>query len=340
MAKLYSISRNGLSGIAIEKRGMLVDFNDLVRVMRRKDATIPAAPNDMLDMLRNWAEWERNLGKISEYAESYFDSLMKYDKGQVKIDAPVKRPPKVLALAVNKGPRKDPVSFYGRKRVIPEWFIKLPETVIGNMDTVELPPSEFTKVTIPETELGVIIGGRARWVDRKDALDSVAGYTVFNDVSASDTIRDFYPTHTAEEYYGPDWMTPASMQRFDAYHTPAGWNRFEMKCWDTFCPIGPCMVTKDEIPDYHSLTSFCEINGKKVAEGNKVDVVWDVEEMIHKFSLVTTLVPGDTMTIGEIADRPTPTLCVLKPGDVMSLTVSKIGTLTNPVVASPYKGVW
>lgn len=158
-----------------------------------------------------------------------------------------------------------------------------------------------------ECELAVVIGRAAKNVRREDALNYVLGYTCANDVSARD--------HQLK-LGGGQWCRG--------------------KFFDTFAPLGPRLVTADEIPNPQSLRIATRLNGELVQNSNTADMIFDVATIIEYLSGSTTLPPGTVILTGTpqgvgMAAKPSPRW--LRPGDTVSIEIEKIGTLTNPVLA-------
>jgi 2-keto-4-pentenoate hydratase/2-oxohepta-3-ene-1,7-dioic acid hydratase in catechol pathway len=156
-----------------------------------------------------------------------------------------------------------------------------------------------------ECELAVVIGKPCKNVSRERALDYVLGYTCANDVSA----RDWQIT-----FGGGQWCRG--------------------KFFDTFAPLGPRLVTPDEIPNPNNLKIATILNGERVQDWNTNDMIFDVATLIEFFSGSTTLVPGTVILTGTphgvgMAAKPEPRW--LKPGDEVTIEIEKIGALTNPV---------
>ncbi len=151
-----------------------------------------------------------------------------------------------------------------------------------------------------EVELAVVIGKEAKQVKRKDALEYVFGYTIINDVTAR------------------------SIQNKD-FKLNQPW--FRSKSLDTFCPLGPWIVTKDEIKNPNNLKLECRVNGELRQKGSTTDFIFKLPEVIEYLTKYLTLMPGDVISTGT-PDGISP----VKPGDVMEATVEKIGTLVNKIV--------
>jgi 2,4-diketo-3-deoxy-L-fuconate hydrolase len=182
-------------------------------------------------------------------------------------------------------------------------FMKATTCINGPSDDV-IQPKNATKLDW-EIELGVVIGTPARYVDEADALNYVAGYSIVNDVSE----RSFQM---------------ATSQ----------WDKG--KGFDTAGPIGPWLVTTDEIRDPQSLDMLLEVNGRKMQSGNTRTMVFGVAKIISHVSQYMTLLPGDIIATGTppgvgLGIKPTPVF--LKPGDVMRLTIEGLGEQKQRVVA-------
>ncbi|TCD16439.1 fumarylacetoacetate hydrolase family protein [Oricola cellulosilytica] len=185
----------------------------------------------------------------------------------------------------------------------PILFMKATSAVVGPNDTVEIPRG--SKATDWEVELGVVIGTKAKYVKKEDALSHVAGYCVINDVSER------------------DYQTRLSGQ----------WTKG--KSCDTFGPTGPWLVTADEIPDPQSLDLYLDVNGKRMQTGTTAKMIFDVGTIIEHLSSLMTLHPGDVITTGTppgvgMGIKPEPVY--LKPGDTMELGISGLGVQRQNVV--------
>lgn len=330
MSRLCTVIWEKAPRLALDVNGVLMDFRSLAEACREKlpAGTIPVG--DMLALLQAWGEWEPLISVLA--AEGAAEGAReRYSLKGARITAPIARPPKMICTAFNNGLSE---RFRDRfaKTGNPGWFMKSPTCVIGPDENVELPPAGLSNVITPEVELAIVIGKRGRRVARKDAYGIVAGYTLLNDVTAQDLLEGSQEFIEPQRYFTrkiiPD---PGHAWEKDQM---AGPNRIEMKQWDTFAPLGPCILTKDEIPDPHSMNYFCKINGEVVMAGESIDIIWDVPEIIHRSSQIMTLEPGDVLSTGNLG-RLSPQAC-LKPGDVMEIGIGDIGVIRNRCVASPY----
>jgi 2-keto-4-pentenoate hydratase/2-oxohepta-3-ene-1,7-dioic acid hydratase in catechol pathway len=192
----------------------------------------------------------------------------------------------------------------------PVVFYKAETCIVGANDNIMLPP-ESTH-TDWEVELGVIIGKTARYVDKKDALKHVAGYCVINDVSE----REYQMKRSASQ-----------------------WSKG--KGCDTFGPIGPWLVTADEIKDPQNLDMWLDVNGEKRQRGNTRTMIFGVADLVADVSKYMTLLPGDIITTGTppgvgMGMKPEPKY--LKAGDVVTLGITGLGEQRQTVVAFKGKG--
>jgi 2-keto-4-pentenoate hydratase/2-oxohepta-3-ene-1,7-dioic acid hydratase in catechol pathway len=216
----------------------------------------------------------------------------------VKLEVPV-RPSKIIAIGRNYA---DHAKETGNEvPPAPIIFAKFPSSLIAHQEPITWSESITTQVDW-EGELAVVIGKRARNVSEDDALNYVFGYTIADDVSARDL-----------------------QLRIDSQ-----WTRG--KSLDTFCPVGPWIVTRDEITDPHNLSVKTKVNGKVRQDGNTKDFLFNIPTLISYCSRMFTLEPGDLLLtgtppgVGEGMKPPT----YLKDGDVVSITIEGIGELSNP----------
>lgn len=186
----------------------------------------------------------------------------------------------------------------------PYFFTKFSNAIIGTEDYILIPKE--LKRTDYEGEIGIVIGKRAKNVRKEDAMDYVFGFTVVNDVSFRD--YQFPEVHP----YGLNWVMGKSL--------------------DTGLPVGPWIVTKDEIKDFYSLRIITRLNGTIVQDGTTKDMIFSVEDMIAYLSKGITLEPGDVITTGtpagvaEFSGKK-----YLQEGDVIEVEVTGIGVLRNYV---------
>ena len=186
----------------------------------------------------------------------------------------------------------------------PVVFTKAISCLTGPNDTVIIPRG--SEKTDWEVELGIVIGKAASYVDQAEALDHVAGYVLINDVSER------------------------------AFQTERGGTWDKGKGCDTFGPVGPWIVTIDEVGDVQALDMWLDLNGKRMQTGNTKTMIFGVAEIVSYVSQFMTLEPGDLITTGTppgvgLGQKPEP--FYLKPGDVMELGIEKLGVQRQQVMA-------
>lgn len=218
-----------------------------------------------------------------------------------KLLAPV-APPVLLCIGLNYRRHAEET-----KAAIPEFpvlFMKAPNAAQNPGDPILLPTHLASDQVDYECELAVVIGKTCKNVSRAEAPDCVLGYTCANDVSAR------------------DWQIQ---------HGGSQWCRG--KTFDTFAPLGPCIVTKDEIPNPNKLAIRTLLNGKTMQDWNTGDMIFDVPALVEFLSGSTTLFAGTVILTGTphgVGMARTPRVW-LKPGDVVTIEIEGIGCLTNPV---------
>ena len=222
-----------------------------------------------------------------------------YKPSDIKILAPL-RPGKIIAIGRNYADHaKETGSDIPTAPII---FAKFPSSVIAVGDDISWSKAVTNEVDW-EGELGVVIGKRARHVTEEDALNHVYGYTIANDVSARDL-----------------------QIRVDTQ-----WTRG--KSLDTFCPMGPYLVTRNEIEDPQNLNIKTMVNDEVMQDGNTKDMIFNVRHLISYCSQMFTLEPGDVILTGTpdgVGEGMKPKR-YLKDGDVVKITIDGLGELVNPV---------
>ncbi len=265
-------------------------------------------PNDMLRFL---AAGERALAAARQAVQFVEDRLLEEPQPrgprgeplvlppeEVTLLAPVPRPGKLLCIGLNY---RDHAEETGMK--VPDHpilFAKFSTAVVGPGDPILLPA--ISDEVDYEAELAVVIGRTAKNVTEEDALQYVAGYTVMNDVSARDI-----------QFLDGQWMRGKTL--------------------DSFAPMGPALVTRDEVPDPHRLRISLRLNGETMQSSSTSNLVFGVPQLVSFLSRGLTLEPGDVIATGTppgvgMSRKPP---VYLKPGDVVVAEVEGVGVLENPV---------
>jgi 2-keto-4-pentenoate hydratase/2-oxohepta-3-ene-1,7-dioic acid hydratase in catechol pathway len=260
---------------------------------------VAIAGDDGLRAARGGAE--RTLGELLELPADERDAALTPDgalPAGARVLAPL-RPASIVCIGLNY---LDHVRETGmEKPASPLVFSKLRSSVIGPGEAIRIDPAVTTQVDW-EVELAVVIGRPAHRVPVAEALDVVFGYTAANDVSARDV-----------QFGDGQWVRGKSL--------------------DTFCPLGPAVVTPDEVPDPQQVALRTRVNGETVQDSTTAEMVFGVAELISFCSHSFTLLPGDVLLTGTpwgcgaFADPPR----YLHGGDVVEVDVAGVGTLTNPV---------
>lgn len=228
-------------------------------------------------------------------------------QGEVRYGVPVKGIGKIVAIGLNY--EDHAIESNLPIPTEPVMFMKALSSLTGPNDEVMIPKDSTH--TDWEVELGVVIGKTARYVEEADALSHVAGYTIANDVS----------------------------ERFNQKQRGSQWSKG--KGHDSFCPVGPWLVTPDEVGDPQDLDMFLDVNGARMQTGNTRTMIFNVAEIIAYVSRYVTLYPGDLLITGTppgVGEGKKPDAIFLKAGDTMRLGIAGLGEQTQQVVAWRHLG--
>jgi 2-keto-4-pentenoate hydratase/2-oxohepta-3-ene-1,7-dioic acid hydratase in catechol pathway len=297
--RLYTFELHGQPRLGAEQNGRLVDL------LAAQEAAGPAVRGslpltDMRGLLQAGAAGA-NAARQAQSLAGAREPQLSYRFDEVRILAPLPRPGKILCSGVNyRGHLEE-----NPGATLPEtpfFFSKLPTAVIGPGQPIVRP--KMTQQLDYEVELAVVIGRTMRHTPEAEVMSGVAGYTILHDVSARDV-------------------------QFKDQQITLGKN------FDTFAPMGPCLVTADELPEPGNLRLRTLVNGEVTQDGTTRDWVFPLPYLLSFLSQVMTLEPGDVVSTatpaGVGAFRKPPLF--LKPGDVVALEIEGIGRLENPVVA-------
>jgi 2,4-diketo-3-deoxy-L-fuconate hydrolase len=299
--KLVNLSHKGLVRLGVWREGLVYDVAECAR------QTGTVLPADMMAFLAAGPAAFETLAQVMEAASRE----CAYQEAQVRFLAPLPRPGKIVCVAGNYAEhvREGGRQAYGRNETTPWLFLKPHTTVIGPEEPIRLPKRLGIKVDW-ECELGVVIGTTCKDIPASRALDCIAGYTVFNDISAraidpplQRKLRDRDPFH--------DWL--------------------HGKWFDTFGPMGPCVALKDEVPDPQNLHLELRYNSEVRQSASTSQMIYSVAELIEFISAIMTLEPGDVISTGTPSGIGRTTGTFLKDGDVLEAEIERIGLLRNPV---------
>jgi 2,4-diketo-3-deoxy-L-fuconate hydrolase len=253
-------------------------------------------------------------GFIKDYDESFFEQnglqklegivneekLPLIEDGQ-RIGSPIARPSKILCIGLNYA--KHAKETGAAIPTEPILFMKSTSSLTGPFDNIIIPKN--SEKTDWEVELGVVIGKKASYVSEAEAMDYVAGYVLHNDVSER------------------------------AFQLERGGTWDKGKGCDSFAPLGPWLVTKDEIPNPHQLRLWLSLNGKMMQDSNTDDLIFNIPQLISYSSQFMTLLPGDVISTGTPAGVGlgfSPNI-YLKPGDVVELGIDGLGSSKQTAIA-------
>jgi 2-keto-4-pentenoate hydratase/2-oxohepta-3-ene-1,7-dioic acid hydratase in catechol pathway len=249
-------------------------------------------PADMLTLLQQGEPAMQLARQVVQQAETDLPLT------EVQLLAPILNPSKVIAIGLNY------MDHCREQKVSPPpeplIFAKFPSSIIGPDETIRWDPALTAQVDF-EAELAVVIGRVARHVKQAEALAYVAGYTICHDVSARDL-----------QFGDKQWVRGKSL--------------------DTFCPLGPYLVTADEIADPHHLSIHCTVNQTVMQNSNTSEMIFRLPYLIEYVSRAFTLLPGDVITTGTphgVGVFRSPQV-FLKHGDLVTIKIEGLGQLTNP----------
>jgi 2-keto-4-pentenoate hydratase/2-oxohepta-3-ene-1,7-dioic acid hydratase in catechol pathway len=223
-----------------------------------------------------------------------------YPVAEVRLHAPLLNPPRVFAIGLNY--RDHAIESGMAIPTTPVVFFKLATAIVGPGEPIVLPVNSSEPDY--EAEFAFVIGHGGFRLAANEWRNHVYGYTIVNDVSARDV-----------QFSSTQWSLS--------------------KCFPTFCPLGPAIVTADEIPDPHALQIGLSIDGVQLQNSNTRELVFKIPELIEYLSSITPLLPGDIVSTGTppgVGLGRTPKRW-LRPGETVTVTVEGLGSLTNPVVA-------
>lgn len=263
------------------------------------DSVVSLAAAGFADMIAVLAGGEASRAKIESFV-SHAPAASIFPLASVKLLAPIPRPPKLICIGLNY--RDHAAETHQELPKVPTVFAKFSNVVIGPGDSIVLPT--ISRKPDYEAEFMFVIGTGGRNIAAEDWQRHVFGYTVFNDVSA----RDF-------QMVTSQWMIG--------------------KTFDTFAPMGPHLVSADEIPDPHALDISLRIGSEVLQHSNTRELIFKIPDLIAYLSSVVTLESGDVVATGTpsgvgFARKPPR---YLKSGDEVIVTIEGLGELRNPVVA-------
>ncbi|MDF2714150.1 MAG: hypothetical protein K0R28_1075 [Paenibacillus sp.] len=293
--KLVTIQTNNENHLGVKTDRGILDVTAAAR--SGKGSSLPLTVHELIE---GGAAARQAVESLVREAEA--DSTAWLDADSVVYGPCVTRPEKLICVGLNY--RKHAEETNAKIPEYPILFNKFNNTLNGHGHDVELPVT--SKEVDYEAELAIVIGRRTKHVSEEQALDSVFGYCTANDLSARDL-----------QLRTNQWMLG--------------------KVCDGFSPLGPELVTADEIPDPNNLQISCHVNGEQRQNSNTSDMIFNCKEIISYLSRHLTLEPGDVILTGTpegvVLGYPPEKRVYLQPGDVVTVSIEKLGSITNKMVA-------
>ena len=295
----YTLKDNYEARLGFLHNNQVIDMEDFGEI-----SNFPL-PSDMLELIDLGFEIIPEITElISETSKEFFDEVA-YEMNEITILAPIEKPRKnIIGIGLNytehvaeSARTLDTTGKLPQKPII---FSKPPTTVTAT-NTEVIKNTKLTSQLDWEVEMAVVIGKKGKYVSNADAMDYVFGYTVINDISARDCRRE------------GQWIVS--------------------KGQDTFAPMGPILVTKDEIENPHNLNLSLKVNGVEKQNSNTKFLLFNINDLIEDLSIVFTLEPGDIIATGTpsgVGAGRDPQEWLFN-GDVIEATVEGIGTIVNTV---------
>ncbi len=252
--------------------------------------------SEVVDLSQNF---KSALGVIQSHVEPALDGA-RFPLDEVRLHAPLTNPPRIFCIGLNY--RDHAIESGMEIPKFPVVFFKMVPSMIGPGESILLP--SITQEPDYEAELAVVLGQGGYRIPATRAMDHVYGFTILNDVSARDI-----------QFATSQWSLSKSLP--------------------TFCPMGPAIITRDEIADPHSLSISLSINGEMLQNSNTRELIFRIPELIEYISSITPLLPGDIISTGTpsgVGLGRTPKRW-LRSGDTVTVSIEGLGSLTNPVIA-------
>jgi 2-keto-4-pentenoate hydratase/2-oxohepta-3-ene-1,7-dioic acid hydratase in catechol pathway len=303
--KLITYLYQGAPHLGAISDGQVIDLAEALVAYRKSTGHATSSrciPVDMLALLQSdpetWQEVTRVVDWTGALPEGAGDSF-RLPLADVQLAPPLANPSKIVCVGLNYHDHCREQDLEVPQR--PILFAKFPSAIAGPEDEIRW-PGDLSQQVDYEAELAVIIGREGRDISVDEAYGYIAGYTILNDVTARDA-----------QFGDGQWVRG--------------------KSFDTFCPIGPYLLTADEMPDPRDLYIRCWVNGELRQDSSTKEMVFDVPELLAYISRTSTLMPGDIISTGTpdgvgVFRKPP---VFLQTGDVVEIEIEKLGRLRNPV---------
>lgn len=299
---MYSPNRYSTPRIGVLYKDLVIDLVESYRMIYNSEP--PTWFYDIGDFFSSPYTFkivEEILGSISK--RSFEEKIFTHDPEKIIYHPPTSKDQRIFCLALNY---RSHVEESGRpKPERPYIFLKTKSALIGHKQPILIP--KVSKSPDHEVELGVVIGRKGKYINRSNAMEYVAGYTIVNDIS----FRDWQMR--SQQGLGLDWLHGKNM--------------------DSSTPVGPYVVTKDEIDDPYSLELILRVNDEVRQKGSSSEMIFSIEEIIEEITQGIKILPGDIISTGTPAGVGHARKIYLKDGDIVEAEISRIGVLANPVKA-------
>jgi 2-keto-4-pentenoate hydratase/2-oxohepta-3-ene-1,7-dioic acid hydratase in catechol pathway len=300
--KLLTYIEQGEPRLAMKTGQGILDVMEALKAVQPQDAA--AYPASIMEAILGGEEAAARLGQLAEEAAARHaaDGAVWKDESALAFAPCVTQPGKIVCVGLNY--RKHAEETKADIPAYPILFNKFNNALTGHGNDVQLPARVSDKVDY-EAELAIVIGRTAKDVDAPHALEHVYGYACANDLSA----RDLQNRTT-------QWMLG--------------------KTCDGFCPLGPYLVTADEVGDPDDLAISCSVNGDRRQSSRTSDMIFGCAEIVSYVSRHMTLQPGDVILTGTpegvVLGMPQEKRVYLQPGDIVTVEIEKLGALTNRMI--------
>lgn len=320
--KLCQFDRDGARaiGLVLDDKKTIVDLTSAWPMLASSagDASNYVMPSELLTFIADGPKARAAADHVAAAVAGGNTSLPTYQVDDVHLCAPVSRPPKFFAIAVNQDSRRRAIQ---PENPHPTYFIKLNTCIIGPTDTIRIP--DIGQVG-PEIELALVIGKGGKAISVNDAMSHVFGFMVHNDLTAHEMRKT------------TEWIHVRRPDGTEERLTYPG----RYKNFDTFSPMGPWLTTADEVGDPGDLAMASYLNGEAVQAGSTKSYVYNVSQLISHLSWAHTLEAGDIISCGTTSAVPpwkSSTIDLGRIGGVLESEVGDLGRLRNPIEFVPGK---
>lgn len=323
--KIASVKAAGADILVTEgPDGRIASLGDALKAFT---GASPAWGGDMISLIEAGPAALQDLAQVHDAFSANPDAIPAIAPEAIQWHPPVRRPSKICCLALNNSANSDRI-LSGPNH--PAIFVKGANALVGHGESI-LVKEHYGRVH-PEPELALVIGKTAKDIRAAEAMDYVFGYTIHNDITS--------PTMRAEDTFHYRAIHPRKdddtvIEFVDTFVSYSG----RYKCSDTFSPMGPWIVLRTQVPDPHALSVRCDHKGELVTEDSTRNLTHKIPEVLEFISGYMTMVPGDIVSMGTALQRANGTGRAVQNvnlrtlGGPVSVSIEKIGTLSNTVIA-------